>query len=63
MAAGVLGLVAGTGVASAALTRAGAAGVLAGSLLVAGQYARVYAIATGRAASPPAEASPAAGAR
>ena len=63
MAAGVLGLVAGTGVASASFARAGAAGVLAGSLLVAGQYARVYAIATGRAASPPAEASPAAGAR
>ena len=58
MAGGVLGLVAGTGIASAGAARAGAAGVLAGSLLVAGQYVRIYAIATGRTAPPRAEASP-----
>jgi len=47
----VLGLVLGTGAASAAAARVGAAGVLAGSLLVAGQYARIYAVAAGRTAT------------
>ena len=43
MATGVLGLVLGTGTGSAAAARGGAAGVLAGSLMVTGQYARIYA--------------------
>jgi hypothetical protein len=45
MGTGLLGLVLGTGTGSAAAARAGAEGVLAGSLLVAGQYARIYALA------------------
>jgi hypothetical protein len=48
LAAGVLALVSGTGIGSAAGARAGATGVLAGSLLVAGQYARIYLAASGR---------------
>jgi hypothetical protein len=46
MAGGVIGVVWGTGAGSVAVARAGAAGVLAGSLLVAGQYARMYAVTT-----------------
>jgi hypothetical protein len=45
MAAGVVGLVYGTGAGAAAAARAGAAGILAGSLLIAGGYARMYATA------------------
>ena len=45
MVVGVLGLVYGTGAGSVAVTRAGAAGILAGSLLVAGQYVRIFAAA------------------
>jgi hypothetical protein len=43
LAAGVIGVVTGTGVASIAATRAGAVGILAGSVLVAGHYLRIYA--------------------
>jgi hypothetical protein len=48
MATGVLALVYGTGVGSVAAARAGGAGFLAGSLLVAGQHARTYMVAVGR---------------
>ena len=40
--AGVMLLVSGTGVTSVAAARAGASGVLAGSLLIAAQYVRIY---------------------
>jgi hypothetical protein len=40
---GVLLVVAGTGLGSAHVVRAGAGGVLGGSLLIAGQYGRMYA--------------------
>lgn len=45
MFAGVVGLVWGTGVGSAGVARAGAVGVLSGSLMVAGHHARIYAAA------------------
>ena len=53
MVAGVAGVVYGTGAGSAGTARVGAVGVLVGSLLVAGQYARIYAVAVGRRAVPP----------
>jgi hypothetical protein len=43
LAAGVIGVVTGTGIGSVAATRAGAVGILAGSVLVAGHYVRIYA--------------------
>jgi len=43
LAAGVVGVVTGTGIASVAATRAGALSLLAGSVLVAGHYVRIYA--------------------
>jgi hypothetical protein len=45
MTAGVISLVGGTAGTSPACTRAGAAGILAGSLLIAAQYARIFAAA------------------
>jgi len=51
MAGGMVGLVCGTATASASIARAGATGYLAGSLLVAGHYAWIYAVAGARPSS------------
>ena len=53
MATGVLVLVSGTGAGSVAAARAGAVGIWAGSLLIAGHYVRMYAVATGWQAGSP----------
>lgn len=52
MVVGVLMLVYGTAAGSAGAARMGAVGILAGSLLVAGQYVRIYAVVAGRRGVP-----------
>jgi hypothetical protein len=52
MAGGIAALVSGSALGSAPATRAGAAGFLAGSVLVAGQYLRIYAGRTGAQQAP-----------